>query len=89
MSTTKPINDHTVASALTRRMVQGKFGSDSLGGGGPDEGFGVFVRGGNVSSGRLFESATERNTPRFRLCRVSLEKKPSTALSQEHEVGVK
>ena len=34
-------------------------------------------------------SSTDRKTPRLRLWRVSLEKKPSTALSQEHEVGVK
>ena len=34
-------------------------------------------------------SSTDRNTPRLRVCRVSLEKKPSTAFSQEHEVGVK
>ena len=33
-------------------------------------------------------SATERNTPRFRLCRMGLEKKPSTALNYEHEIGV-
>ena len=37
----------------------------------------------------LSRSSTERKTPRLRLCRVSLEKKPSTALSQEQEVGVK
>ena len=34
-------------------------------------------------------SATERNTPRLRRRRVSLAKKPSTALSQEADVGVK
>ena len=34
-------------------------------------------------------SAIERNTPRRMRCRVILEKKFSTALSQEAEVGVK
>jgi hypothetical protein len=34
-------------------------------------------------------STTDTNTPRFSLRLVSLAKKPSTALSQEHEVGVK
>src|ERR1700674_5770110 len=34
-------------------------------------------------------STTDRNTPRLRRRRVSLEKKPSTALSQDAEVGVK
>src|ERR1700736_4530528 len=34
-------------------------------------------------------SATDRNTPRRRRRRVSLAKKPSTALSQDAEVGVK
>ena len=36
-----------------------------------------------------WRSTTERKTPRFRRRLVSLAKKPSTALSQEHEVGVK
>ena len=34
-------------------------------------------------------STSEWKTPRFRRRRVSLAKKPSTALSQEAEVGVK
>ena len=34
-------------------------------------------------------SPTERNTPCLSRRRVSLAKKPSTALSHEHEVGVK
>src|SRR5208282_3337068 len=34
-------------------------------------------------------STTDRNTPRLRRWRVSLAKKPSTALSQDAEVGVK
>ena len=32
---------------------------------------------------------TDRNTPRLRRWRVRLAKKPSTALSQDAEVGVK
>src|SRR3954451_19336711 len=34
-------------------------------------------------------STTDRSAPRFRHCLVSVAKKVSTALSQEHEVGVK
>src|SRR6202171_2011783 len=34
-------------------------------------------------------STTDRNTPRLRRRRVSLAKKPSTALSQDAEVGAK
>jgi hypothetical protein len=34
-------------------------------------------------------STTERKTPRFNRRRLSFAKNPSTALSQEHEVGVK
>src|SRR5436853_1057902 len=36
-----------------------------------------------------WRSRTEWKTPRFNRRRLSLAKKPSTALSQEHEVGVK
>jgi hypothetical protein len=36
-----------------------------------------------------WRSMTERKTPRFNRRRLSLAKNPSTALSQEHEVGVK
>ena len=35
-----------------------------------------------------WRSTTERKTPRFKRRLDSLAKKPSTALSQEHEVGV-
>src|SRR6202021_1050250 len=36
-----------------------------------------------------WRSTTERKTPRFTRRLLSLAKNPSTALSQEHEVGVK
>jgi hypothetical protein len=36
-----------------------------------------------------FRSSTERNTPRLRRFFVSVAKKPSTALSQDADVGVK
>src|SRR6266436_2134889 len=36
-----------------------------------------------------WRSTTDRKTPRFNRRFESLAKKPSTALSQEHEVGVK
>ncbi len=58
-------------------------------------GFAVQVKG----FGSLFVSVTkrswrpgvddERNTPRFNRGQEYLAKKPSTALSQEHEAGVK
>ena len=72
-----------------RRMVQREAGLNGFCGGGPDEGLGVPVGGGNVAGDRAFEVVDRRKTPRLRLCRVSLEKKLSTALSQEKEVGVK
>src|SRR5665647_815575 len=37
----------------------------------------------------VWRSMTEWKTPRFRRRLVSLAKKPSTALSHEHDVGVK
>src|ERR1700722_7996198 len=37
----------------------------------------------------VWRSTAERKTPRFNRRRLSLAKTPSTALSQEHEVGVK
>jgi len=36
-------------------MVQGEFGADGLGGGGPDEGLGVHVGRSDVAGDRLFE----------------------------------
>src|ERR1700689_2089874 len=36
-----------------------------------------------------WRSAAERKTPHFKRRRLSLAKNPSTALSQEHEVGVR
>jgi len=36
-----------------------------------------------------WRSTTDRKTPRFKRLRDSLAKNPSTALSQEHDVGVK
>src|SRR5271168_3883668 len=59
-------------------------------------GFAVHVKGFGLSlvseTKRLIavcRSTTEWKTPRFNRRRLSLAKKPSTALSQEHEVGVK
>ena len=70
-------------------MVQGELGLDDFCGRGPDEGLRAPIGGGDVAGIGAFEVIDHRKTPRLRLCRVSLEKKPSTALSQEQEVGVK
>ena len=65
-------------------------GDDFVGVCGPCEGlrFGVGLGEESVDGG-LERSTTERKTPRFKRHPDSLAKKPSTALSQEHEVGVK
>lgn len=44
---------------------------------------------GDVAGDGPFEFIDGQKTPRFRLCRVSREIKPSTALSHKHKVGVK
>jgi hypothetical protein len=69
-------------------MVQRELGLNGFCGRGPDEGLGVPVGGGDVAGNRAFE-VFDRAKDALRLCQVSLEKKPSTALSQEQEVGVK
>ena len=60
---------------------------DDVGIGGPDEGFGlrIVVLDEAVDGGL----EVERNTPRLNRRRVRRKKKVSTALSHEHEVGVK
>ena len=61
---------------------------DAVGVSGPDEGLwiGIGFREEAVEGGLEFD---DRNTPRFSRRRVSLENKVSTALSQEHDFGVK
>ena len=56
---------------------------------GADEWFGIGVCLGDEAIDGGLSSRTDRNTPRLRRRRVSLAKKPSTALSQDAEVGVK
>jgi hypothetical protein len=55
----------------------------------PDERLGVVVGLGEEAVDRRLEVTSDLNTPRLSLRRVSLAKKPSTALSQDAEVGVK
>ena len=78
-------------------MVQRQLGLNGFCGRGPDEGLGVPVGGGDVAGNRAFEFVDRAKDASFealpselvRLCLVSLGEKPSTALSQEQEVGVK
>ena len=55
----------------------------------PDEGLGLDISLGEVAVDRGLSSTTEAKVPRLRRRFVSLAKKVSTALSHEHEVGVK
>ena len=67
-------------------------GNDLVGICGPHKGFGVLVgvtQEAVDGSLEIDDRAIERKTPRLRRRRVSLAKKPSTALSQGAEVGVK
>ena len=57
--------------------------------GSPDEGFGIEVCLGDEAVDGDLQINDDWNTPRLRRWRVSLAKKPSTALSQDAEVGVK
>ncbi len=56
---------------------------------GPDERFWVLIVLDEEPVDGGLEIDDRMETPRFRRCFVSLAKKPSTALSQEAEVGVK
>ncbi len=69
-------------------MASSDGGDDFVGVCGPCEGlrFGVGLGEEAVDGGLEVD---ERKTPRFKRRLDSLAKKPSTALSQEHEVGVK
>src|SRR3954462_6346044 len=73
-----------------QRLVPAYDGGDDLVGVcGPGEGLGVMVGLVEIAVDAAWRSTTERNTPRFSRRLVSVAKKVSTALSQEHEVGVK
>ena len=66
------------------------FFDDGIGVGGPDEWFGtgIGLLQEAVDGGLEIDDAFE-DTPRLSRRRVSLAKKPATALSQEAKVGVK
>ena len=53
------------------------------------KGFGSWLASAMKRLMAVWSSTTERKTPRLRRRLVSLAKKPSTALSQEQDVGVK
>ena len=65
-----------------------EFGQNGLDGFSPDEGFRAGIVFGQMSIDRRLRSTTERKTPRRMRCRVILEKKFSTGLSQDAEVRV-
>src|SRR3977135_4464311 len=56
---------------------------------GPSEGLRLGIVFGDEALMAACRSTTETKTPRFNRGLVSFAKKPSTALSHEHEVGVK
>src|SRR5436309_5918549 len=64
-------------------------GDDFVGIGGPYEGFGLGIGLCDESVDGGLEVGDKRKTPRLRRRLVSLAKKPSMALSQDAEVGVK
>ena len=71
-------------------MVSAFDGSDDfIGIGGPHEGLGVVIGFLKEPVDGGLEINDRSETPRLRRRRVSLAKKPSTAFSQEAEVGVK
>ena len=72
-----------------RRMVQREAGLNGFCGGGPDEGLGVPVGGGNVAGDRAFEVVDRAKDAPFEALPSELGEEASTALSQEKEVGVK
>jgi hypothetical protein len=63
--------------------------NDGIGAGGPDEGFGMIVGLAQEAVDGGLEIDDARKMPHLSRRPVSLVKKPSTALSQEAEVGVK
>ena len=63
-------------------------GDDFIGIGGPHERLGVIVGFLEEAVDGGLQITIERKTPRLRRRLVNLAKKPSTALSQEAEVGV-
>ncbi|AZO01354.1 MAG: ISAs1 family transposase [Mesorhizobium sp.] len=71
------------------RAMPGKRSDDLIWIGGPSEGFRLLVVLCNEAVDRRLEVTTEWKTPRLRRRFDSFAKKPSTALSHEHEVGVK
>jgi hypothetical protein len=64
-------------------------GDDFVGIGGPHEGLGVVIGFLKETVDGGLEINDRSENPRLRRRRVSLAKKPSTAVSQEAEVGVK
>ena len=62
---------------------------DGIGVGGPHEGFGIVIGLAQEAVDGGLQIGDALKTPRCSRRRVSLAKKPSTALSQEAEVGVK
>ena len=74
---------------MHRRVQTIHLGEDLVGGSGPDKGLGVVVVLGDVSIDRGLEVDDRVEAAASIRRRVSAEKKVSTALTQEPEVGVK
>jgi hypothetical protein len=66
-----------------------EFGQNGFGGFSPDEGFGVGIVFGQISIDRRLQVNNRAEDPATDGCRVILEKKFSTPLSQDAEVRVK
>ena len=80
----------TCANSFGRYREAAELYEDFVGGLGPDEGFGVTVVIGDVSTDRLLKVANRlESNPRRMRWRVMTEKKFQRALSQEPDVGVK
>jgi hypothetical protein len=66
-----------------------EFGQNRLGEFSPDEGFRVGIVFDKISTDCRLQADNRAEMPRRMRCRVIVEKKFSTALSQDAEVGVK
>jgi hypothetical protein len=74
---------------LDAGVDEADFGEDLAGGGGPGEGVGVDVPGGDVVADLAVRAATEAKVPRRMAWRVRTPNQVSIWLSQQEPIGVK